>query len=202
MYSELVQVNVRGLVKAGRRTVHSCFAVNRSSITIVGPRQFLVHVSLRYVEYSPALCLPSSNACQIFVKHLWLHLPATLDRQLQHFVSHQPTVNFSIGKLLLLNFSYLAVIFNSCRSSASFFNTSSCEISIVRQWGKCHANIPSMTPQRLGNVWLILICSQISDCVFESHGIARRRYDLIMMRKSHRFYTFPFRILLLWMKWC
>ena len=107
MYSELVQVNVRGLVKAGRRTVHSCFAVNRSSITIVGPRQFLVHVSLRYVEYSPALCLPSSNACQIFVKHLWLHLPATLDRQLKHFVSHQPTVNFSIGKLLLLDFSYI-----------------------------------------------------------------------------------------------
>ena len=86
----------------------------------------------------------------------------------------------------------------------SLFNTSEllCEISFVWQRGRCHANIPSMTPQRLGNVWLILICSQISDCVFESHGIARRRYDLIMMRKSHRFYTFPFRILLLWMKWC
>ena len=96
--------------------------VSRTSITIVGRRQFLVHVG--YVEYSPVLCLPSSHACQIYVIYLWLHLPATLDRQLQHFVSHQPTVNFSIGKLLLLDFSYLAVIFNCCSSSASVFNTS------------------------------------------------------------------------------
>ena len=118
----LVPVNVWGLIKVGRRTVHSCYAVYRTSITIVGHRQFLVFVE--YVEYSPVLCLPSSHGCQIYVIYLWLHLPATLDGQLQHFVSHQPTVNFSIGKLLLLDFSYLAVIFNSCSSSVSLFNTS------------------------------------------------------------------------------